>query len=230
MKKIILTTGISIALISSSVYAAGPATSGFVLSGEGSYSMISKQYDGPTNIYTDTGQATVLQGKSSATTGFGIGGYAGYDYAITDYVTIGAKIGYFHSFGIGKATLTNADGQSINLKETSNNIPFLLNIKYYFNSGFFLGGETGINFQKYCSKETGNLATPNTTNSHWNPQYVIGGLIGYQITPNISIDSSMDYMAGKNLIGDSQSNGIKSKDDALANIKLGIAINYKLPM
>lgn len=219
MKKIILTTAISTALIASSIYAAGPATSGLVFSGEGSYSMIANQLDWENGLL-----------KSSASTGFGLGGYVGYDYAITDNVTIGAKTGYFHSFGLGKLHAFNFD-----TKATSNNIPLLLNAKYYFNSGLYLGGETGINFQKV---NYGNSQLFGDDKSSWNAQYVIGGLVGYQINKNISIDGSFDYMTGHEMLKDPNTNPDQSelfpsenhKNNALANIKFGIAVNYKLPM
>jgi|APSaa5957512535_1039671.scaffolds.fasta_scaffold180232_2 hypothetical protein len=210
MKKIILTTAISTALIASSVYAAGPATSGLVLSGEGSYSVI-----------TDTYDANGV--KTSSSTGFGLGGYVGYDYAITDHVTIGAKTGFYHSFGLGKGSL---GGNT--MKATTNNIPLLLNSKYYFNSGLYLGGETGVNFQKI--HYSNNLTIEeNNANSNWNAQYVIGGLVGYQINENVSIDGSLDYMTG-NPMYKGQDFAAANKNNALANVKFGLAVNYKLPM
>ena len=215
MKKIILTTAISTALIASSVYAAGPAASGLVFSGEGSYSMIAKQLDMQNGAI-----------KSSASTGFGLGGYVGYDYAITNHVTIGAKTGYFHSFGLGKLSV----GAQPESKATSNNIPLLLNAKYYFNSGLYLGGETGINFQKVSYTNP----RPTAPKHNWNAQYVIGGLVGYQINENISIDGSIDYMTGDDLLKDDGNNysspTISNSNKALANIKFGLAVNYKLPM
>ena len=202
MKKIILTTAISTALIASSVYAAGPATSGLVLSGEGSYSVI-----------TDTYDANGV--NTSSSTGFGLGGYVGYDYAITNHVTIGAKTGFYHSFGLGKGSLTGNT-----MKGTTNNIPLLLNSKYYFNSGLYLGGETGVNFQMiHYSNNLTILPYPeNNANSNWNAQYVIGGLVGYQINENVSIDGSLDYMLGDPTY------------TALADVKFGLAVNYNLPM
>jgi len=217
MKKIILTTAISTALIASSVYAAGPATSGVVLSGEGSYSTIAN---------TTKVSAGGASAESAASTGFGLGGYVGYDYAITDHVTIGGKTGYFHSFGLGKYTVGSLEER----KYTSDNIPILVNAKYYFNSGLYLGGETGVNFQKLSVKQTGTAVPNGSDSSNWNPQYVIGGLVGYQINEQLSIDGSMDYMTGKDIFNTDTSKQIKGKNDPIANIKFGIAVNYKLPM
>ena len=45
MKKLLFTTVISTAIITSSAYANGSATSGLVLSGEGSYSMPTSTYE-----------------------------------------------------------------------------------------------------------------------------------------------------------------------------------------
>jgi hypothetical protein len=216
MKKIILTAAISTALIASSVYAAGPATSGVVFSGEGSYSTIAS---------TTKVSVGGVSAESAASTGFGLGGYVGYDYAITGHVTIGGKTGYFHSFGLGKYT---APGQED--KFTSDNIPILANAKYYFNSGLYLGGETGVNFQKVSGKQSGSAVQSHSDSSNWNPQYVIGGLVGYQINEQLSIDGSMDYMTGKDIFNIDSSEQANSKNDPIANIKFGIAVNYKLPM
>ena len=215
MKKIILTTALSTSLIVSSVYAAGPATSGAVISGEGSYSSI-----------TNTVKLSGTNDKSSYSTGFGLGAYVGYDFAITNSIAIGAKTGYFHSFGIGKVS---GDNIGPTIKATTNNIPVLLNTKYYFNSGLYLGAETGVNFQliHYTGARSGN--------SKWNAQYVIGGLVGYQINDNISVDGSLDYMTGHEIFKDANNADGRlptetNKDEALANIKFGIAVNFKLPM
>ena len=220
MKKIILTTAISTALIASSVYAAGPATSGVVLSGEGSYSTIAN------TTKVSVGGAS---SESAASTGFGLGGYVGYDYAITDHVTIGGKTGYFHSFSLGKFANKNLWVGPGEVNYTSDNIPILVNAKYYFNSGLYLGGETGVNFQKYTSKTTGNAVLNGSHSSHWNPQYVIGGLVGYQINEQLSIDGSMDYMTGKHIFNTDTSK-VAGNNDPIAKIKFGIAVNYKLPM
>ena len=222
MKKIILTTAISTALIASSVYAAGPATSGVVLSGEGSYSTIANT--------TKESVAGGPSAESAASTGFGLGGYVGYDYAITDHVTIGGKTGYFHSFGLGKFANKNVGSlPGEEDKYTSDNIPILVNAKYYFNSGLYLGGETGVNFQKFTTKATGSAVQNASDSSNWNPQYVIGGLVGYQINEQLSIDGSMDYMTGKDIFNTDTSK-MAGNNDPIANIKFGIAVNYKLPM
>jgi hypothetical protein len=239
MKKLLLTTVISAAIITSTAYATGPATSGLVFSGEGSYSMPSKM----TNQTLDS-----FNYKATVNNGFGLGAYIGYDYAISSNVTLGAKTGYFHSFGVGKVEF-EGQGDSVSAKVKSDNIPLLLNAKYYFNSGLYLGGETGVNFQKLTGTLIIDGSNKGSEKSDWKAQYLIGALIGYQASEALSIEASIDYTTGNSLvntscnIADLVSTGPTCKflagsifndelkiTNPLSTLKFGISVNYKLPM
>ncbi len=183
-----------------------PAKTGVLLSVEGSSSVI---------LQTETQSIAGIDiYKSEQDNGLGLGAYIAFDYALTRNVTIGAKTGYFHVFDIAKVTVGSSS-----TKISTDNIPLLATAKYHFDSGWFVGGEMGLDFQRLKYSINGST-------SNWNPAFMAGPVGGYQ-WGNLSISGSLDYISGNNLTSDDP---ITSDDDSLQNIKLGVQLNYLLPM
>jgi hypothetical protein len=210
MKKILLTTAIASSLFAVGAYAnqstnSGPAKTGLVISGEGSWSSFNGM---PTGWGTGNG--------------LGLGAYVGYDYAINNSFTIGAKTGYSHSFNVAKTT------SGPDMSAATDNIPLLATAKYYLTPKVYLGGELGINFQRVT---VFNMYSSDwTATNNWNPSFMFGGLVGYNINDKMSVSGSIDYITGNDASKVLPVVGGSSANDAMSNMKLGVQFNYLLPM
>ena len=122
MKKIIITASLT---LFTGLAIAG-AKSGFVLSGEGSYSSISG-----TSSISESGGGDDWSISTKRGPSFGLGAYLGYDYALTEHLAVGIKTGYFNSFGLGKIDYSGQiGGTDITSSQTfkSSNIPVLFGV------------------------------------------------------------------------------------------------------
>ncbi len=207
-KKIILAFAIGSMAISVAI--ASPASSAFFYSGELSYNRIQ--------------DSSISSGSNAASfktsSGLGVGAYIGYDYALNSNITIGAKTGYNYTFGLAQFKLTNAQNVTLD----SSNIPLLLNSKYFFDSGYFVGVEGGVNWQVLHE----NIGR-SSSDGDWNAEPILGILGGYKWDTGFSVSGAVDYIFGKNIDIASASPQTISKDDALSNIKVGIQVSYSLP-
>ena len=219
------------------------AKSGFVLSGEGSYSSISG-----TSSISESGGGDDWSISTKRGPSFGLGAYLGYDYALTEHLAVGIKTGYFNSFGLGKIDYSGQiGGTDITSSQTfkSSNIPVLFGAKYYFDSGLYVGGEIGVNFQKLSvtadekfSANHVDYLNPANIHRSWNAQAVIGALVGYDFYTNLSISGSIQYFSGSNLNLNHNNTlspaiydtGALLENKPLVNMKLGVQINYLLPI
>ncbi|MBK2124208.1 hypothetical protein, partial [Fangia hongkongensis] len=177
-----------------------PAKTGVLLSVEGSSSVI---------LQTETQSIAGIDiYKSEQDNGLGLGAYIAFDYALTRNVTIGAKTGYFHVFDIAKVTVGSSS-----TKISTDNIPLLATAKYHFDSGWFVGGEMGLDLQRASSTDS-NIV--NSTGK-WGVAFMAGPVGGYK-WDNLSISGSLDYISGDDLsFQNTQNDGLNT----LQNIKLG---------
>ena len=199
MKKIIITSIAAVSLISGVVFAdSAPAKSGIILSGAGFWT-------------APTGTVDQVDGYPKVGEGFGVGAYVGYDYAITEHITVGAKGGYNYSMDLLKDK-----NSSLNASQ----IPLMLTGKYFFDSGWLVGAEGGINWQKLSASDDNATISSNS----WNIAPIAGLMGGYQWKNGISLTGNADYIFGKDV------QDMKDKSDTLGNLQVGVQVSYLLPM
>ena len=108
-----------------------------------------------------------------------------------------------------------------------NSIPVLATFKYFFNSGWLVGAEGGIDIQKW--QLSGKNDTYNVTDSHdsnWNIAPMLGGFGGYQWSNGLALTGNVSYVFGKS----TDNIGSVSDNKALAFYTVGVNLSYKLPM
>ena len=217
MKKIIVSSIAAVSLIGGAVFAdSAPAKTGLIFSGEGSYS----------NIVVDSSETISYQGHSltesfKSGNGLGFGGYIAFDYALSDHVTGGIKSGFNYTSQLAVFATTGSHDVDFN----SASIPILLTGKYFFNSGFFVGAEGGVEWQK-LKVDNGR----DHVDSDWNITPIVGALGGYQWENGFSVSGSMDYIFGKSVDVTNTESDPNLKDNALSNFKIGLQVSYLLPM
>ena len=222
MKKIVLISSIAI-LASSTAFADGPAKSGLLFEGQLSANVT------PKNTFQsvqDNSPYNNVLGSEIDNGGLGGGLYLGYDYALNNNMTIGVLSGYQYIYQLNKLEVNQALGNvsTGNDKLNVNSIPVLATFKYFFNSGWLVGGEGGLDVQKWVV--SGNNAYSGESDSNWNVAPMVGAFGGYQWNNGLALTGDLSYVFGKT----TDNLESLSKNSALAFYTVGIDLSYKLPM
>lgn len=230
MKKITILTG-AFLVSSATVFAAnGPAKTGLVFQGQ-----VSANYT-PSQTFNAAADNT-QEATSTNTYNGGIGGglFLGYNYAITPNVTIGAKTGYQYIYNLNqfKASYSSQGFNNANDQINVNNIPVLATANYYFNSGWLIGAEGGIDIQQWTLKQTGddsylynNMTGLRSSSSQWNVAPMAGLSLGYQWNFGLALTANADYVFGKSTSDITSLNN----NDPLAFYTVGVNLSYTLPV
>ncbi|MCF6766091.1 hypothetical protein L3V82_09920 [Thiotrichales bacterium 19S3-7] len=229
MKKVIALSSITgVCLLTSiSAFAANqPAKSGLTISGQGSFNFTPNQtFNATSNNTNDASNISTSNG------GFGGALFLGYNYAITPNITIGTKVGYQYIYQVNqfKASYNLPGFNNANDQVNVNNIPLLFTANYYFNSGWLVGIEGGIDFQKWTLKQTGdsnyiynNMGDQHNFSSQWNTAPMAGLSFGYQWQSSIALTASADYIFG-NKTSDITS---VNTNQPLALYNIGLNLSY----
>ncbi|TNF65803.1 MAG: hypothetical protein EP298_10970 [Gammaproteobacteria bacterium] len=225
MKKIntVLTSLTLLTAAASMSYASTAAKSGIKIQGQASYNMT------PDNIFNQSSNdiVTIPEVTSTETTNGGYGGgvFVGYEYAFHSNMTLGGKLGYQYVYDINSLNITTTDG-SDNVKLNVHNIPLLATFSYYFNSGWLISTEAGIDLQKWQIKEHADSYGSSTTSSNWNIAPMLGVSSGYQWQNGLSLTASYSYVFGKS----TDDLGSVGTNKALAFSSIGINLSYIIPM
>ncbi|MCF6775658.1 hypothetical protein L3V83_03620 [Thiotrichales bacterium 19X7-9] len=118
-------------------------------------------------------------------------------------------------------------------------IPLLATWNYFFNSGWLVGADAGIDIQKlsvsstYSYTHNGRTQSRSKTFSQWNIAPMVGLTGGYKWQNGIALTGNLSYVFGKNPSdldsGSYQDPEIKNTG-ALAVWTLGINLSYTLPL
>ncbi|MCF6768055.1 hypothetical protein L3V86_06750 [Thiotrichales bacterium 19S11-10] len=235
MKKIALATILSTMIVSSSALASEDASnstlakSGFIVESQLSLNATPK---GVFNELAD--QAAITRVTNTYNGGFGGALYLGYDYAISSNMTVGGKIGYQYIYALNEyeSSYSVLYHSSLDAKLNMNNIPVLATFKYYFNSGWLLGAQAGVDVQMWTLKRQGGdaylsqaMEHESSYSSDWNVAPMVGLSGGYQWSNGLAVTGDLSYVFGQS------TNDITTVDssDALGFYTIGLSASYKLP-
>jgi opacity protein-like surface antigen len=199
MKKILLTSALSVAM-STTVLAAStpwvqmPSKAGVVVGAEFGGAIIQT----PTKKLYNT--AEMANGSASVNRGsFAYGAHLGYDFALTQNVLLGPELGYY-SNGLSQYKGSDAGVFSDKVKVRSNDIDLLAKLTYMFFNGWNVFGKAGVarvtqKFDAVTAFGT-TLASAKKTEHQYKPELGIG--VGYEFGSNIGFTVSYHHIFGTN--------------------------------
>jgi len=234
-KQIILAAAISAAL-SVSAFAApsnGPAKSGLYIGGNLGAGNIAVTQLKSDKTGSDIPKAS--GGKLESDYHFVWGLFAGYQYAVTPNVALGAELGY-NDNGYSESNEFSKGGVSSKNKYTSKDVELLAVGKYYINNQFNVFAKGGIaRVTENSVEETMSIKTNKVSNDYigYAPKVVVG--VGYSPITNVDLTLEYDHIFGSdnaNTLDDKDSTSDKfntPKGVASVNaVKAGVT--YTLPM
>ncbi|MCF6764519.1 autotransporter outer membrane beta-barrel domain-containing protein [Thiotrichales bacterium 19S3-7] len=228
MKKVILIPTVAIALVSSG-YAMdkknNPAKSGLVFEAQVSANVTPDQ-----TFDQAKDDAIALGASSTEDRNIGIGGglFIGYDYAFHPNMTIGGKVGYRYMYEVNYFK-TDVGGNDLNFKLNINSFPVLATWKYFFNSGWLVGVDAGVDIQRWTiDGDNSTLSVSQSHDSNWNVAPMVGLSGGYKWQNGLALTGSLSYVFGHST-NDIKVNG-DDDNDALAVWTFGLNLSYTLPL
>ncbi|MCF6775657.1 autotransporter outer membrane beta-barrel domain-containing protein [Thiotrichales bacterium 19X7-9] len=193
MKKVILTSTIATALssVSYAMTSKAPAKSGLVF--EGQFLIAAT----PQQTFDQIQDGANGLGASTDERNGGIGGdvFIGYDYAFNPNMTVGAKVGYRYLYEVNylKIDLANNSGK---FKLNMYGFPVLATWKYFFDSGWLVGADAGIDIQKWKVDEDDDYSGGTSQTSSWNVAPMVGISGGYKWQNGLALTGVLTYVFG----------------------------------
>ncbi|WP_192484452.1 MULTISPECIES: outer membrane beta-barrel protein [Cysteiniphilum] len=203
MKKQIMMTTITGALICASSLAIANARSGLVVGGQIGYAKPNVQWNSINS--SDIKKGNLL-----------FGAHIGFDVALSNYLSFGPEVGVFYSNNLSKISSSGDTDKVSNLI-----VPVLADIKLYTPIGINFFAKMGVSYVNPSASKTGSSYSINWKSS-WNFTAAAG--VGYQIGP-VNIFAQYMHIFGKDgvSVDGKKGTGYAAKIDA---ITLGLAYTF----
>lgn len=177
MKKILLAT----ALITGVVGSVSAANVGPYIAAQGGYSWMDSSHPDEVKVKNDSGMSGELHG--------------GYLFPLTSSLSLGPEIGIGTNFYDYKLKdKTSADKVKY---ETNYYVPILARLQWQINDDLYLFGKAGVAFVKQTGKAIIDGEHVSASESDANFDFGLG--LGYNLSQNLSLEASYNYIDGDNL-------------------------------